>query len=766
MVNLGKGAPDPGFVVSNSSNDVALEVTLPSQIPSYRTQMVPLSALNLTGYRDTAVWRRSLPCSTYTREAGVMSEDQRFGPHLSRRTAMKLFGSGLIVAAGTPLVSSTASASVRSGSDAPPSTPIANAIIVMFENHTFDNFFGSYPGANGVASPAAPDPIWADINHSHCHYLASVHGGALDGFNASGVVSYSESDLPILWNYAQQFGLSDNFFTSASTSSTPNHLYMVAGQSGGIFDTNPDDGYVGSTPNHLVLSMTPNGVEYLQFPALTCNSILHELNHAGISWRYYNEEAIWMAPAFFEATAHSPNMVKNTDQIVADVSDGELAMVSWVCPTDPYSDHPANPVGPAQNYLARLVNAVMNSDYWGSTAIFVTWDDWGGFYDHVVPPVVDAYGLGLRVPLLVISPYAKPGYVSHVQGEFSSLAKFIEENWGLPSLRQRDSLDSTSSLMDFFDFSQPPQGPFFQDQIPAPVLLGVPFHDKALDKCAVVPQIGGPETTFTFYVVYVPDGAPDIATVVIDGSSYPMTAYGRSRQPPLGTVYSYSMVLPVGSHEFSFLFRHGAVTETLPFNGVNYQLPVMPFEVKDIVDISNPLLGVPQRFGVDYSSPSHRAPTVAQVQIDGEVYSLTETAKGKYEYLTTDITEGMHYYRYVISDGSATGIYEQGLTPVFLPFTLTEGEVTPSTGTAATTFTFSVTYIHSAGLTPQSALLYVDHAQYPLTKQSGSLETGAVFSAEVDLQAGTYHYYFVFNDGQTSNALPIGSAVIDGPIVS
>jgi phospholipase C len=685
---------------------------------------------------------------------------------MSRRAAMKLFGSGLIAAAGAPLVSSTASASVRSGSGKSPTTPITNAIIVMFENHTFDNFFGSYPGVNGVVSPAAPDPMWADINHSHCHYLASVRNGALDGFNASGVVSYSESDLPILWNYARQFGLSDNFFTSASTSSTPNHLYMVAGQSGGIFDTNPDEGYVGSTPNHLVLSMTPEGVEYLQFPALTCNSILHELNHAGISWRYYNEEAIWMAPAFFEATAHSPNMVKNTDQIIVDVSDGALATVSWVCPTDPYSDHPANPVGPAQNYLALLVNAVMESEYWASTAIFVTWDDWGGFYDHVVPPVVDAYGLGLRVPLLAISPYAKPGYVSHVQGEFSSLAKFIEKNWRLPSLGQRDALDSTSDLMDFFDFAQSPLGPFLQDQILAPALLGVPFHDKPLGKCAVSPQIGGPDTTFTFYVVYIPDGNPDVATVVIDGSSYPMTVHGRSERPPIGTVYSYSMVLPVGAHEFSFLFKHGTTTETLPFNGVSYNLPVMPFEVKDVVDISNPLLGIPQRFGVDYSSPTHTAPTVAQVQIDGEAYSLSETTKGKYEYETTDITEGMHYYRYVISEGSATGIYEQGLTPVFLPFTLTEGELTPTTGNPATTFTFSVTYTHSAGLAPQSALLYVDDTHHPMTMQSGSLETGAVFSAELELSAGSYHYSFVFNDGQTSNALPLGPAVMKGPVVS
>jgi phospholipase C len=641
----------------------------------------------------------------------------------------------------------------------------------MFENHTFDNFFGSFPGANGFESPAAPDPIWSDINHSHAHYLASFRDGALDGFNSAGMVSYGESDLPILWNYARQFGISDNFFSSTSTSSTPNHLYMVAAQSGGVFDTSPTEGYVGSTPNHMVLSMTPEGVEYLQFPSLTCGSIIEELNDAGITWKYYDYEPVWLAPQFFEATAGSSNIVSDPAQIVQDVAAGALATVSWVCPTNPASDHPANPVGPAQNFLATLVNAVMASTYWPSTAIFVTWDDWGGFYDHVIPPVVDAYGLGFRVPLLVISPYAKPGYVSHVQGEFSSLIKFMEANWGLPSLGQRDALEMTSDLMDFFDFDQSLQGSFLQRLIPVPVLLGVPFHDKSIGKGAVVPTIGGPGTAFRFFVVYTGEGKPDVVKVVIDGVAHDMVRFGPSTQPPLGTIYTYSTKLPVGTHEFLFRCRKGPTTETLPFNGLSYEIPVMPFDVADLVNITDPLLGLPQLFGVAYTSSTGNSATEAEVQIDGLSFPLVRTSKKNshhetYEYTTTDLTEGFHYYRYIISDGDATGIYERELTPVILPFSLSGGTVSPSTGDTTTTFVFSVTFTHAAGLEPVSALVYVDNDPYPVTLQSGTPQTGAVFDVSMTLASGGHEFYFVFNDGQTSNALPIGPAVMKGPNVS
>ncbi len=150
----------------------------------------------------------------------------------------------------------------------------------MFENHTFDNFFAGFPGADGVASAPAPNPLMADINHSYAHCIASNNGGTFDGFNVNGVSSYAESDLPILWDFAKRFGLSDNFFTSANTNSTPNHLFMIAGQCGGIFDTNPSAGFIGASPNHLILSMSPEGVQYLQYPGVDINSVPQELSES------------------------------------------------------------------------------------------------------------------------------------------------------------------------------------------------------------------------------------------------------------------------------------------------------------------------------------------------------------------------------------------------------------------------------------------------------------------------------------------------------
>jgi phospholipase C len=319
---------------------------------------------------------------------------------MSRRTAMKILG-GSIAASGVSMPSIEGQAVATPRVKASPVTPIEHVIIIMFENHTFDSLFGSYPGANGVASAPAPNPLWSDIIHSHCHYLASFTPPGNSGFDAGGIVSYKQSDVPILWNYAEQFGLSDNFFTSASTSSTPNHIYMIAAQSGGMFDTTHSEGSCGAPANHIILSMYPDGVEYLQYPCANIPSLPQLLSSSGVSWRFYSGEDVWMAPNFIESTAGSPHLSTNPYEILNHLEKGTLHGVSWICPSDAESDHPANPVGPPQNFLVQIVNAVMSSSYWPNVAVFVTWDDWGGFYDHVSPPVADVYGLGPRVPLLV-----------------------------------------------------------------------------------------------------------------------------------------------------------------------------------------------------------------------------------------------------------------------------------------------------------------------------------------------------------------------------
>jgi phospholipase C len=682
----------------------------------------------------------------------------------SRRTAIKFLG-GSIVAGSLPLGFPTSPVAASPRGAARSSTPLSHAIVVMLENHTFDSYYGAFPGVNGVASPPAPNPLHSDIIHSHCHYLASFTPPDASGFDGAGKVTYQESDIPIYWNYAKQFGLSDNFFTSAATSSTPNHLYMIAAQSGNMFDTTHNEGSCGAPANHVILSMDSNGTEYLQYPCANINSVPQLLTEAGVSWRFYSGEDVWMAPNFIANTAGSPHLSKNPYEIIQHIQNGTLHNVSWVCPSDVESDHPANPIGPPQNFIAQIVNAAMASTYWDNLAIFVTWDDWGGFYDHVQPPVVDVHGLGPRVPLLVISPFSKPGYISHQQGEFSSFCKFMEVNWSLPSLGQRDGLAGTSDLMDFFDFTQAPQPPFLQSLIPAPSMLGVPFHNKIIGTSAVLPHTGGPNTEFQFWIAYTLSTPPDSADLVIDGTAYPLVVAGTETVPPAGTLYNYSTKLPPGSHEFHFTFTAAGTTQLLPFNDVPYQIEVQPFDVTDLTSIHNPLLGQTHRFILSYSSPTNRAPTLVVVEIDGQPFAMRKQSDGNYAYATA-LSEGQHYYRFRVSDGSTTGVYESGLTPIVLPFLLHSPNVTPSTGAATTTFRFTINYMHHAGLAPKSALVYLDHTAYAMALQSGDLTTGAVFSAQTKLPHGTHRYYFVFNDGQTNNVDPIGPAYFVGPTVS
>src|SRR3989440_2922 len=363
-----------------------------------------------------------------------------------------------------------------------PTTPIKHVVIVMLENHTFDNFFGTFPGANGYTGlKHASNPIVTDLGHDGPTARAAIDGGKLDGFSPHGMVQYSQSDIPNYWSYAQHFGLSDNFFTSDATSSTPNHINMIAAQSAGV------DGTLGSgckSPQNMVLnSLTAGGNSYWGYTCYNIPNIPQKLDSAGMKLPYVNPTSIWNAPYFIKPlyTTDAQNIIPDSSQFVKDVKTGKIATVSWVTPTGTQTDHPPVATLGAQNYVTNIANALMQSNYWNDTALFVTWDDWGGFYDHVPPPALDGRGLGLRVPLLVISPYAKPGYISHAQGEFSSFVRFIETNFNLPNLGQRDSLPlaKVSDLMDFFNFSRAPLPPLILSQLPFSTTLLVPSAHNA-----------------------------------------------------------------------------------------------------------------------------------------------------------------------------------------------------------------------------------------------------------------------------------------------
>jgi len=362
--------------------------------------------------------------------------------------------------------------------------PIQHIVIIMQENRSFDEYFGTYPNVNGI-----PPNVCLTVNASttQCvkpyletstnpegasHTWDAAHtdwdNGKMDGFvwaakadsNPSNVMGhYDYHMLPYYWTYASNYVLFDNFFESVLSFSLPNHLYIIAAQSGG---------YYTGTPPYPFNFMT----------------IMEELTPSKISWKYYygtnlpgagitNESELMAHDApestfndYVDPLPHMAGIVNkgllsynvNGSEFYTDVQSGTLPQVSWIVPAEAVSEHPTASPEPGQKYVVTLVNTIMQSKYWKDTAIFIAWDDWGGFYDHVPPPQVDQYGLGFRVPVLLISPYARQGYVSHTQYEHSSYLAFIEHQWvNVSSLTDRDKM--ANSFYGEFDFSQPPRQP-------------------------------------------------------------------------------------------------------------------------------------------------------------------------------------------------------------------------------------------------------------------------------------------------------------------
>lgn len=651
-------------------------------------------------------------------------------------------------------------------------TPIQHVVFIMQENHTFDNLFGRFPGVNGTTEPQAADPLPNDLAHDGAAAQVALDGGQMDAFQPQGQVQYTQSDIPIYWKYAQQFGIGDNFFTSVLNSSTPNHMTWVAAQTGGIWASGGNYG-CKSVPNNLMGSKDTSGLQYWSFPCYQINSLPQLLTNANVSWRYYGQVSIWDSPLFIQNTYNSSNNGFSPTQFAKDVQSGNMPAVSWVTPSvGGTTDHPPYSLQGGQNFVESIVNAVMNSSYWNSTAIFLTWDDWGGFYDHVIPPTVDGLGLGFRTPLIVISPYAKSGYISHQQGEFSSFVKFTEENFGLPSLNQRDALSVTSDLMDYFDFSQQPQPPLVLSPLKYSSVLSVPKRIGSFQgQGSIKPNIGGTTTTYSYEIYYSSTKTPAIHNVNIDGTAYPMTVLMPIGK---GSIYQYNTKLPVGNHSFTFTFSDpSGGTLTIPYNGVPMQGPqVYPFSLTTNVS-SMTLAGQSVNYSAKYQSPAGKAPTIAQVIIDDTTYQMqsdgtTNYKKGvTYKFSINTLSVGPHYYRFLFDDGSGTATYS-GALPNITPITVGNSSVSPTTGTSTTQFTFQSTYANSAGAAPTSALLYVDKTSYPLTYVSGSYSTGALFQAVMTLPTGNHTYAFVFADSQSvksSMSDPLAIKMYAGPNV-
>ncbi len=354
-------------------------------------------------------------------------------------------------------------------------TPIQHVVIIVKENRTFDHMFGLYPGANGTTTGKVSNGTTIPLNHAtdqvpnivHSYGAAvqGIDGGRMDKFDLNagcagpGYVCYSQytkADIPRYWAYAQNYVLADNFFSSLTGPSFPNHQYLIASQSGTSV-ANPKnalnhswgcDAGTGATVALL-------GGAKVQ-PCFDYDTLGDRLNAAGIPWDYY-------APNFntvgYQWSAYAAiNHIRNTNQWAAHVKNvttfttrsASLGAVTWITPANNYSEHPSSPVSRGEAWTVTQINSIMNSPDWASTVIFVTWDDFGGFYDHVAPQKFDSLGLGPRVPLLIISPFVTAGQVCHTQGSFDSLLAFVEYNWNLPALTARDA--AADPLLSCFNF--------------------------------------------------------------------------------------------------------------------------------------------------------------------------------------------------------------------------------------------------------------------------------------------------------------------------
>jgi phospholipase C len=367
------------------------------------------------------------------------------------------------------------------------SQKIAHVIIIVQENRSFDDLFYGYPGADTATSgpnshgqtiPLAPIALEAgyDIDHTSGAFFTAWDNGKMDRFDQessqSGNPNSQYGYVPAAetapyFKMANQYVLADRMFTSHIDASFISHQYIIAGQADHEVDlpsgqwgcNGGGSDQIGTLRNNRTYG--PN-----QSPCRNYKTLGDELTTAKLSWRFYAQALgadsgdIWSA---YQAVSHIRNtrqwkkhVFSPSSRFLTDIAHGTLAAVTWITPSRADSDHPdaGSNTGPA--WITSVVNAIGQSQFWNSTAVFLFWDDWGGWYDHVPPPQLDYDGLGIRVPLLVISPYAKANYVSHTQYEHGSILRFVENTFGLPQLAASDTR-AIDPAIDCFNFSQSPR---------------------------------------------------------------------------------------------------------------------------------------------------------------------------------------------------------------------------------------------------------------------------------------------------------------------
>jgi phospholipase C len=396
---------------------------------------------------------------------------------------------------------------------------IKHIVYIIQENRSFDNMFQGYPGADTVSSgknskgeTIALKPVslsaWYVIDHSAEAMFAACNGTGklpgtdcrMDGFNneESGggpqnpeYVYVPHDQSKPYFDMAHQWVLADHMFQSQLDESFVAHQYIIAAQADWSVDLPGGAWGCGGGGYDKVATITPERkiTQPILKPCYDYQTLGDELDRAKLSWRFYaaaygsassDDGAEWSG---YQAVKHiregpdwSKDVISPNWKFITDVRAGKLADFTWITPVCDDSDHVNCPGGYGPSWVSALVNTVGQSKFWDSTAIFVQWDDWGGLYDHVKPPYLDRDSLGFRVPLLVISPYAKKNYVSHVQYETASVLRFAEDLWGLSQLSKADKR-ATSPAVDCFDFLQQPR-PFVHIRAPHPPKFFMqPFTD-------------------------------------------------------------------------------------------------------------------------------------------------------------------------------------------------------------------------------------------------------------------------------------------------
>jgi phospholipase C len=419
---------------------------------------------------------------------------------------------------------------------------IKHVVIIMQENRSFDSYFGVYPGAdgipmsNGVPTVCVPDPKTGQCVKPYVDHLdqnpgaphdagnsaADIDHGKMDGFiaqaetagrctsghkcTADEVMGYhTGSDIPNYWGYAKNFVLDDHMFEPVGSWSFTSHLFMVSAWAADCSNTNNP---MSCTSSLMPRDRTDNDPEPFAWTDLTW--LLHKY---GVSWGYYLDHGIQSAsnpngvpkiwdvmPGFTDVQEDEQGGdVAPLTTFLAQLKAGTAPAVSWIVPDQEDSEHPSAVVSTGQAYVTRLINAIMQSPEWDSTAIFLAWDDWGGFYDNVVPPAVDSLGYGIRVPALVISPYAKSGYIDSQTLSFDAYLKFIEDDFlggqrlnpktdGRPDSRPivREDVPILGNLVNDFNFSQSPRKPLILNPCPPTTLQ--PKPPATCDKQVPLPK--------------------------------------------------------------------------------------------------------------------------------------------------------------------------------------------------------------------------------------------------------------------------------------